>query len=61
MSKAIIYMVLSALAVFMAPGPVSAQDTQSTEPLALVENPPSRAGINPFTKEPTVFAAKPAR
>lgn len=42
MSKAIIYMVLSALAVFMAPGPVSAQDTQSTEPLALVENPPSR-------------------
>jgi hypothetical protein len=42
MRKAIIYMVLSAIAVFMAPGLVSAQDTQSTEPLALVENPPSR-------------------
>jgi hypothetical protein len=42
MSKAIIYMVLSALAVFMTPGLVLAQDTQSTEPLALVENPPSR-------------------
>ena len=23
--------------------------------------PPERAGINPFTKEPTVFKAKPAR
>ncbi len=22
---------------------------------------PARAGINPFTKEPTTFAAKPAR
>lgn len=42
MSKAIIYMVLSAIAVFMAPGLASAQDTKSTEPLALVENPPSR-------------------
>jgi len=42
MSKAIIYMVLSAIAVFMAPGLVSAQDTKATEPLALVENPPSR-------------------
>jgi len=42
MSKAIIYMVLSAIAVFMAPGVVSGQDALSTEPLALVENPPSR-------------------
>jgi hypothetical protein len=42
MRKAIIYMVLSALAVLMTPGLVSAQDTKSTEPLALVENPPSR-------------------
>jgi hypothetical protein len=35
-------MVLSAIAVFMAPGMVSAQEAKSTEPLALVENPPSR-------------------
>ncbi len=42
MSKAIIYMVLSAIAVFMAPTQLAAQDTLSTEPLALVENPPSR-------------------
>lgn len=42
MGKAIIYMVLSALAVIAAPGPVPAQDSQATAPLALVENPPSR-------------------
>ena len=42
MSKAIIYMVLSALVIFAAPGMVLAQDSQSTAPLALVENPPSR-------------------
>ncbi len=42
MGKAIIYMVLSALAVIAAPGPVPAQDSQSTAPLALVEDPPSR-------------------
>ena len=42
MGKAIIYMVLSAIAVFAGPGMVPAQDTLSTEPLALVEDPPSR-------------------
>ncbi len=42
MGKSIIYMVLSAIAVLLAPGLVAAQDTQSTKPLALVENPPSR-------------------
>lgn len=42
MGKSIIYMVLSAIAVLLTPGLVAAQDTQSTEPLALVENPPSR-------------------
>ena len=42
MGKAIIYMVLTAIAVFAGPTLVPAQDTQSTEPIALVENPPSR-------------------
>lgn len=42
MGKAIIYMVLSALAVFVAPGLVSAQDAKPTAPLALVEDPPAR-------------------
>jgi hypothetical protein len=42
MGKAIIYMVLSVLVVIAAPGLVSAQDSQSTAPLALVESPPSR-------------------
>jgi len=42
MGKAIIYMVLSAIAVFAGPGMLPAQDKLSTEPLALVEDPPSR-------------------
>ncbi|NIO42787.1 MAG: LysM peptidoglycan-binding domain-containing protein [Burkholderiales bacterium] len=42
MGKAIIYLVLSTIAALLAPGLATAQDTQSTEPLALVENPPSR-------------------
>ena len=42
MGKPIIYMVLSAIAVLLTPGLVAAQDAQSTEPIALVENPPSR-------------------
>ena len=42
MGKAIIYMVLSVLAVFAGPGLVAAQDGKPTAPLALVENPPSR-------------------
>lgn len=42
MGKAIIYRVLSAIAVLLAPGLVAAQEIKSTEPIALVENPPSR-------------------
>ncbi len=42
MGKAIIYMVLSVVALLQAPGWAAAQGTQSTEPIALVENPPSR-------------------
>lgn len=42
MGKAIIYMVLSAIAVVLAPNLVVAQDRLTTEPIALVENPPSR-------------------
>lgn len=42
MGKAIIYMVFSTIAVLMGPALAPAQDRMSTEPLALVENPPSR-------------------
>ena len=42
MGKAIIYRVLSAIAVLLVPGLVAAQEIKSTEPIALVENPPSR-------------------
>jgi hypothetical protein len=42
MGKAIIYMVLSALAVFAAPDLAPAQNSRATAPLALVKNPPSR-------------------
>ena len=42
MGKAIIYMVLSALAVIAVPGAAPAQESRATAPLALVENPPSR-------------------
>lgn len=42
MGKAIIYRVLAAIAVLAGPSLLSAQETPSTAPLALVENPPSR-------------------
>ena len=42
MGKSIIYMVLSAIAMFASPALVTAQDSKATAPLALVENPPSR-------------------
>ncbi len=42
MGKAIIYMVLSAIAVFAGPSLVAAQDGKATAPIALSENPPSR-------------------